>query len=284
MHRLLTILLIVLTFTSAAITQDKTPLPSEDTVNAFLQRMFGYDTTMTWKIVEIRPSSAPGIADVSVLMSTPQGQQNPHLFITADGQHALIGDVIPFGADPFAPARDRLQKGINGPARGPAGSPVTIIEFSDLQCPHCKDAQPVLEQLLAAEPNAHFVFQNFPLPNHNWAAKGAAYVDCIGRSSNDAVWKFIQKTYESQADITEANAVEKLNAFADASGAKSTDVAACAAKPDTQARVQASLALGKEVGVTGTPTLFINGRKVGLGGAPLDYLKTLVEFDAKPAK
>ena len=83
MHRLLTILLIVLTFTSAAITQDKTPLPSEDTVNAFLQHMFGYDTTMTWKIVEIRPSSAPGIADVSVLMSTPQGQQNPHLFITA---------------------------------------------------------------------------------------------------------------------------------------------------------------------------------------------------------
>jgi protein-disulfide isomerase len=142
----------------------------------------------------------------------------------------------------------------------------------------------VLEQLLAAEPNAHFVFQNFPLPLHNWASKGAAYADCIGRTSNDAVWKFIQKTYESQADITEANADEKLNAIADASGAKSADVAACAAKPDTRARIDASLALGRSVGVSGTPTLFINGRKVALGGAPLDYLKSLVEFDAKQGK
>jgi protein-disulfide isomerase len=276
--------LILLTLVTAAFAQDKTALPSEDTVNSFLQRMFGYDTTLTWKILEIKPSSAPGIADVSVLMSTPQGQQNPHLLVTADGQHALVGDIIPFGADPFALDRERLQKGMNGPARGPADSPVTIVEFSDLQCPHCKEAQPVLDQLLAAEPNARFVFQNFPLPAHNWAAKGAAYVDCIGRSTSDAVWKFIQKMYESQAEITEANADEKMTAIANASGAKGADIAACAAKSETRARVEASLALGKSVGITGTPTLFINGRKVGLGGAPLDYLKTLVEFEAKQAR
>jgi len=284
MRRCLTTALIVLASTIAAFAQEKTNLPTEDTVNSFLQRMFGYDSSLTWKIVEIKPSAAPGLADVSVLISTAQGQQNPHIFVTSDGQHALVGDIIPFGADPFAADRERLKKGINGPARGPAESTVTIVEFSDLQCPHCKDAQPVLEQLLAAEPNAHFVFQNFPLPLHNWASKGAAYADCIGRTSNDAVWKFIQKTYEFQADITEANADEKVNAIADASGAKSADVAACAAKPDTRARIDASLALGRSVGVSGTPTLFINGRKVALGGAPLDYLKSLVEFDAKQGK
>ena len=284
MLRRLFLCLLLLTLATALSAQDKTPLPSEETVNSFLQRMFGYDASLTWKIVEIKPSAAPGLADVSVLISTAQGQQNPHIFVTSDGQHALVGDIIPFGADPFAADRDRLKKGINGPARGPAESAVTIVEFSDLQCPHCKDAQPVLEQLLAAEPNTHFVFQNFPLPLHNWASKGAAYADCIGRTSTDAVWTFIQKTYESQADITEANATEKLNAIADASGAKSADVAACAAKPDTRARIEASLALGRSVGVSGTPTLFINGRRVALGGAPLDYLKSLVEFDAKQGK
>src|SRR5262249_31394493 len=149
-----------LIFTTAVLAQDKTALPAEDTVNAFLQHMFGYDKAVTWRIVEIKPSPAPGIADVSVVLSSPQGQQNPHLFVTADGQHALVGEIIPFGADPFAADREILKKGINGPSRGPADSPVTIVEFSDLQCPHCKDAQPVLEQLLTAEPTARFVFQN----------------------------------------------------------------------------------------------------------------------------
>lgn len=280
----LTFSLLMLAFALFVAAQDKAAPPTEETVNAFMQHMFGYDSTLTWKISEIKPSNVGGLSEITVLMSTAQGQQNAHFFVTADGQHALVGDMIPFGADPFATDRGRLQKGINGPAKGPATSPVTIVEFSDLQCPHCKEGQPTLDQLLAAEPTAHFVFQNFPLPMHNWAMKGAAYVDCIGRTSNDAVWKFIQKAYESQSDITEANADEKLMAIADASGAKGSEVATCAAKPDTRARIDASMALGKAVGVSGTPTLFINGRKVGLGGAPLDYLKNLVEFAAKQEK
>ncbi len=50
---------------------------------------------------------------------------------------------------------------------------------------------------------------------HNWAAKGAAYADCVAQASNDAFWKFIAKTYETQSDITAANADEKLTAIAD---------------------------------------------------------------------
>ena len=160
-----------------------------------------------------------------------------------------------------------------------------IVEFGDLQCPACKAAQPTIESLVAAEPSARFVFQNFPLEMHNWAAKGAAYADCVGRASNDAFWKFISKTYETQADITLATADEKLTALADGAGLKGAEIAACAAKPETKARVDASLALGKSAGVTGTPTLFINGRKVGSFDAHLlDVYKTLVEFAAKQGK
>src|SRR6202040_3392942 len=113
------------------------------------------------------------------------------------------------------------------------------------------------------EPDARFVFQNFPLEMHNWAAKGAAYADCVAQASNDAFWKFISKTYETQSDITAENADEKLTAIADGAGVKGADIAACAAKAETKARVDTSLALGKSVDVSGTPTLFINGRKIG---------------------
>jgi protein-disulfide isomerase len=117
---------------------------------------------------------------------------------------------------------------------------------------------------------------------HNWAAKGAAYADCVGRASNDAFWKFVSKTYETQSEITAENVDEKLTAIADGAGVKGSEIAACAAKPDTKTRVDASVALGKSVDVTGTPTLFINGRKIGNFDARLsEVYKNLVDFAAK---
>ena len=266
----------------AAVSAPLTNLPSEQTVDGFMQQTFGYDPQVSWKITSIRPAPVPGLAEVLVTLASPQGQQISRLYVTADGEHAVVGDIIPFGAAPFAPARKLLDKGITGPARGPKDATVTIVEFGDLQCPACKAAQPAIEGLVKAEPNARFVFENYPLEMHNWAAKGAAYADCVGRGSHDNFWQFIAKTYEQQADITAENADQKLAAIAEATGAKGADIAACAALPATKARVDASLALGKSVDVSSTPTLFINGRKIGnVSQIPADVLKQLVEFAGK---
>jgi protein-disulfide isomerase len=260
-------------------------LPSEATVDSFMQQTFGYESQVTWKISSIKPAPVPGLAQVEVVVASPQGQQLSRFYVTADGEHAVVGEIIPFGAKPFDPAKKTLEKGITGPSRGPKDAPVTIVEFGDLQCPACKAAQPAIEALVAAEPNARFVFQNFPLEMHNWAAKGAAYADCVGHASTAAFWKFVAKTYETQADITAANADEKLTALADGAGVKGADIAVCASTPVTQAHVDASLALGKAVNVTGTPTLFINGRSIGnVSQVPAESLKGLVDFAAKQGK
>ena len=268
---------------SAPAAADATGLPTEDTVNSFLFQMFGYDTTVTWKVNDIRPSEVPGLAEVTVLLTNPQGSNQNKLLVSSDGKHAISGDILPFGAKPFDEARAKLEKGVNGPAKGPTKAPVTIVEFSDMQCPHCQKAAPVIEQVLAQEPDTHFVFQNFPLPAHNWAEKAAGYVDCVGRASNEAVWKFVQKAFEDQANITEANVDEKLKAVATAAGVNGDEMAACADKSATKARVEASVQLGKSVGVTGTPTLYINGRSVP-GGAPAEVIKKIVEFEASQQK
>jgi len=283
MLRRLSVLAVILVMGLLVFSQEKAPvLPSEETVNAFLQQTFGYDPTVTWKIASIKPSIAEGLAEVNVTLSNSQGQSGTTLYVTPDGKHALTGEIMPFGAKPYEPAKEALLKGINGPTRGPEKAPVTIVEFSDLQCPHCKDAQPVIDKLLVAEPNARFVFQNYPLPMHNWAAKAAYYADCVGRSSSDAFWKFVQGTFDQQSNLTESNADEKLTAIADASGVKGADIATCAAKPDTKSRVDKSVALGQAVGVTGTPTVYVNGRRIGnVVGVPPEVLKGLVEFAAK---
>ena len=105
----------------------------------------------------------------------------------------------------------------------------------------------------------------------------------MGRASNDAVWKFIRKTFTEQENITEANADEKLKAIATDSGVKADEIAACAAKPETKARIEASVALGKSVGVSGTPGIFINGRLLS-GATPVDLLKKVVDFQASQGK
>ena len=261
-------------------------LPTEDAVNGFLKYTFGFDGSTTWKIIKIQPSPT-GLAEVSVVVAQKEQQSAYKLLVTPDGKHVVVGEIIPFGVKPFAPVRQILDAGVTGPVKGSATAPVTIVEFSDFQCPHCKDAQPAVEKVLAAHPDVKFVFQNFPLPMHDWARKAASYADCVARATNssaskDAFWKFSSDVFEKQSDITLSNSDEKLTALADAAGVKGTDIAACAAKPETDTHVQKSLDLGNSVEVTSTPTFFINGRKVNnLVGIPDEILNKILAFHAK---
>lgn len=254
-------------------------LPTEATVNGFLKHMFGYDAAITWKVESIKPAKDPSVAEVNVIMSGKQGAERLTFYVTPDNQYAISGNMVPFGANPFAKARAELEHGARGPSRGPVNAAVTLVEFSDLQCPHCKEAQPTVEKLLAQEPNVRFIYENFPLPSHNWAFKAASFADCVGRENNTAYWKFVDSVFEQQQNVTESNVDDKLTQLATAAGANGKAAATCAAEPATKQRVEHSVALGKAVGVTGTPTLFINGRATSMG-VPLEVLKQLVDFAA----
>ena len=132
-------------------------------------------------------------------------------------QTAIAGQMIPFGPDPFAAARAKL-KGAFGPSRGGQNPPIEIMEFSDLECPHCKVAQPVLENSLRIFPQVRFIFQQFPLPAslHPWALKAAQYADCAGQMDKDAFWKYVDSIFENQGGIALATADDKLKELATA--------------------------------------------------------------------
>lgn len=256
----------------------KTTLPTEDEVETYMRRNFGYDPAISWKVLDIKESPVPGIAEIVVSMNKSEPF---HFFYSAGAQIAFIGQVLPFGPNPFASAREKLHAA-SGPGKGGENPPIQIVEFSDLECPHCKAAQPVMEKLMGDFPQVRFVFQQYPLPAtmHPWALKAAEYADCAGQVDKAAFWKYIDAIFDAQGGIALATADDKLKELATASGLDADKIAACAAKPETEARVNQSHALGDSLGVNQTPTVFVNGRMVlGLGGIPYDNLKTLVQFE-----
>jgi len=252
-------------------------LPSKATVDSFLQHWFGYDSSITWQVARIQPAEVSGFAEVLVALEKGGQQQQMVLYVAPDEKHAFTGEVIPFGADPFAAARQELAASTTGIGRGPANASLSIVEFSDLECPHCKQAQPILEKLMGDFPNARLVFQQFPIEAaHPWALKAATWAQCIGQENNGAFWKFVNGIYDDQLNIDAQNADAKMKEHATAAGADAPKAAACAASPDTGKTVHESFELGKAVGVTGTPTIFLNGRKIaGITAIPYEVLKDL---------
>lgn len=256
----------------------KTTLPTEDEVETYMKRNFGYDPAISWKILDIKESPVPGISEIVVSMN--KGEPF-HFYFAAGQQIAIIGQVLPFGPNPFASAREKLRAA-SGPSKGGENAPIQIVEFSDLECPHCKVAQPIMEKLMGDFPQVRFVFQQYPLPAtmHPWALKAAEYADCAAQMDKAAFWKYIDAIFDAQGGIALATADDKLKELATSSGLDGEKIAACAAKPETEARVNKSHELGDSLGVGQTPTVFINGRMVlGLGGIPYDNLKTLVQFE-----
>jgi protein-disulfide isomerase len=259
--------------------------PSTEELNSFMHHMFGYDPTVKWKIESVKSSEVPGVTEVVVTFGDPVQQRTP-FYVASDLQHAFIGQIIPFGSDPFAPVRRKLAQEAKGPLKGNANAPVEIVEFSDFECPHCKRAFPVIDKLISESPDAKLVFENFPLSSiHKWADRAAGYADCLARKNPEQFWKFAQEVFDQQEQITDDNAATKLSAIATDAGADASATAACADSSETKARVNQQYELGTSLGITGTPTLFINGRKIdNVNGTPYEVMKEMVTFEAQEAQ
>jgi protein-disulfide isomerase len=250
-----------------------------------MHHMFGYDPNVKWKIESVKPSEVPGVTEVIVTFGEPVQQRTP-FYVASDLQHAFIGQIIPFGADPFGPMRRELAEKAKGPVKGNPNGSVEIVEFSDFECPHCKRAWPTVEKLLSESPDAKFVFENFPLSSiHKWADRAADYADCLARKNPDQLWKYVDQVFDQQEQITDENAASKLSAIVGSVGADASAMTACADSAETKARVTQQYELGQSLGVTSTPTLFIAGRKIeNVNGTPYEIMKEMVTFEAQEAQ
>jgi len=178
----------------------------------------------------------------------------------------------------------QLAASIEGrPFRGSADAAVTIIEFSDFQCPYCTRGAATVEEILERYPNdVKFVFQHFPLGFHPWAKPAAIAANCAGLQNPDAFWTLHDAYFKDQKQLTTDNVVAKSEGYLAGSGIDMKKWQNCAADTNSAeykaeaANVDADMALGQALGVTGTPGFFVNGEFLN-GAQPIDAFVPLIE-------
>jgi protein-disulfide isomerase len=143
------------------------------------------------------------------------------------------------------------------PVRGPSDAPVTIVTFSDFQCPYCSALAPQLEQVLAQFPEqVKLVYKHFPLRNHRFALKAA--VASVAADAQGKFWPFHDRLFANFNKLSD----EKILAIAKEVGLDIERFKKDMTTPALLATVQKDMQQARELEVRGTPTVFINGRLI----------------------
>lgn len=164
------------------------------------------------------------------------------------------------------------------PARGPAGAPIELIEFSDFQCPFCLRVHPTVARVMAAYGDRiRFVYRHFPLPNHPNARPSAEAASCAAEQGK--FWEYHDRLFDSQDKLSNAD----LKQHAAALGLDTAKFNACFDAQKYKQDVDADLEAGQEAGVSGTPAFFINGRVLS-GAQPFEAFKRIIDEELAAKK
>jgi len=231
-------------------------------------------------------SDRAGLKGVLVTLNTGYFDQPVHAFVEPDGSALLIGQLWKLHESPIA-QRLALLDTTGSPAEGVANPEVTAIEFADMECPFCKKRGIEMDRLMekyGQKLKIRRVYKYFPLwANHAWSMKAASAAVCLSRTNPDFVFKFKSLCYQSQETLTVAGVDQLAFDFADSTGIPRAEFVGCYLQPSSFAPIVRDMEQGGRVGVSSTPTYFLNGEQIYWlpDGVMEDYLKALLAAPKK---
>jgi protein-disulfide isomerase len=171
------------------------------------------------------------------------------------------------------PKRPKKEVEAKGPSRGPDNAKVTIVEFSDFQCPFCGKAHDTVEEVMSAYAGkVRLVFRQFPLEFHENAPKAAEAALCANEQKK--FWDFHDVLFKNQQKLK----VEDLKQHAASMGLDASKFNECLDSGRMASAVKEDQAAGAKAGVNGTPAFFINGTMLS-GAQPLDEFKKVIDAE-----
>lgn len=234
-------------------------------VEKYLRKLFAWGPNFQVKVGPLADSAAPQFYEVPVQVTYNGQTDSGSVYVTKDGKFVFRGEIHGINSDPFAATRAKIK--LNGsPSKGPSSAAVTLVEYSDYQCPHCRELYHTLQQIETRYPQVRFVFKDFPLTQiHPWAMTAAIGARCAYQQSPDAFFTVQSAIFEAQDLLSADNVWNKILEFGDRAGASADSYRACMASSEAKNAVETDLAEAQALKISSTPTVFVNGREI-VGG------------------
>jgi protein-disulfide isomerase len=250
------------------------------TTEAFVRNLFAWGPDFVVKLGPLAPSPSANFYTVPLSVTVSGQTDTGTVFVSKDGKTFLRGEMFDMSLDPFAANRKKLTLEGN-PSLGPSNAKITVVEFSDFQCPHCREIYETLKTVIPEHPDVRFVFKDYPLTQiHPWAETAAIGARCAYLQSPDAYFKMQSQIFDNQDLISAANVWDKLNEFAAADALDPATFKSCLSSKEAKDAVDQSRAEGESLNVQSTPTMFINGRPAP--GPDKSTLTQYLTFTPKP--
>lgn len=243
------------------------PATREKIIN-YIRQHFGIPATVKITMTDLRETAYPDYFVTTITLDDGKDKRNQPLFISKDMRYLVEGNLFNLNGDPRADIV-RLISVKDQPTQGPENAPVTLVEYSDLECPVCARMQEELETDIVPKygDKLRVVFKEFPLVAiHDWALTAAIAAQCTYQIDPAKYVDFRSAVYKNQASINGEHARDLLLHAGAEAGVDNMKLAACIDSKDSLPRVEANIREADALGVAQTPTMFINGRI--LVGAP----------------
>jgi protein-disulfide isomerase len=238
----------------------------------YVRHLYLWGPHIQVQISDFTPGPMEGLLQTTVRASYGQASQQNVLYVSKDGKQILEGRTFEVSKNPFQSNLEKITTA-SQPSYGTPGAPVVIVAYSDFQCPYCAQEAKVLRQQLpqAFPDKVRVYFHDYPLANHNWALDAAVVGQCIYRFDPLAFWDYHDWIFENQSSITPENLIDALK------------LSPCIDKRETEDRVKLSMDEGRSLGVTSTPTIFLNGRQLA-GSVKWEELQQIIEYELEYQK
>jgi protein-disulfide isomerase len=246
---------------------DSGPAADDQTVSQRVVEYYQKTVTtpgLSFKVGKLEDSEIPGWRKGTLEVSLGQQSQKVAFYVRRDGKYLFRGDAVDLTVDPLKQTMSKISLA-NQPTRGPADAKVTVVEYSDFQCPFCSRVYTTFEGQVMKEygDKIHFVFKNFPLTTiHPWAEDAALASECAFQQGNDAFWAMYNGLFTKQGEITKDNLKDKVTEIAQAANLDTAKLQDCIDGKKALDAVKADADEATALGVNSTPTFFVNGRRL----------------------
>ena len=249
----------------------------QDTLVKYYRKKNNVPPSETVTVKDVKDSPIKGAKQGVLEVGTAPRSRSVAFTSSPDFRYVVFAEVDDVTIDPSKAVMDKISLK-NELCRGPKDAKVTIVEYSDFQCPFCTKGYTTLETevLPAYKDKVRFCYKHLPLPFHPWAEPGAIAMECAEAQSPEAGWAVYDGYFKNQKDVTPANVKEKALEFAAAQKLDKAKFDKCFDGKETAAKVKADKDEAASLGLSGTPSFVINGRMVK-GAQPAANFKAVID-------